>query len=226
MNNVIKRRLTLREWQKMYKDPRNLIVQASFMDGSDSWQPFSIGMSWQYVYHFHKQEKIQIGPHEKTALVAISTDTDRRRRPFPPNRDTIKTTLEYNGYTNVSLDPGVYYDSLPHYKFVVSPQGNGIDCHRHYEALLAGAIPIIDAHHLLLEKYRDLPVLWTEDYGEITESYLLRKYDEMLDKTYDFSSLFLNCHTPENRKNIIECGNYWTWRVAEQRPYYLMQGIS
>ena len=221
-----KHRYTLREWQKKYKDPRDLIVDASFEDGTDGWQPFSIGMSWQYVYHFQQREKIQIGSHKNTVLVAISTYTDRQRRPFPPNRDTMKTTLEYKGYTNVSLTPDTYYAALPEYKFVVSPQGNGIDCHRHYEALIAGAIPIVDAHIDLLEKYRGLPILWTEDYSEITEPYLLRKYDEMLDKIYDFSALFLSSHSPENRKRIIECGNYRTWRLAEQHPYYLMQGIS
>ena len=215
---------TLREWQQKFKEPCDLIVQASYMDGSDGWQPFSIGMSWQYVNHFQKKEEIQIGSHNKTALVAITMGTDRRRRPLPPNRDTIITSLKDNGYNNVVLEPDTYYTELPKYKFVISPQGNGIDCHRHYEALLAGSIPIIEVHPLLEEKYRDLPVLWTNNYHEISESYLLKKYDEMLDKTYDFSTLFLSSHNQENRKNIVECGNCWTWRLAE-RPYYLMLGI-
>ena len=33
---------------------------------------------------------------------------------------------------------------LSKYKFIISPEGNGIDCHRHYEAILCGCIPIIE----------------------------------------------------------------------------------
>lgn len=35
---------TLAEWQKKEKDVGDFIVQASVVDGSDSWQPFPIGM--------------------------------------------------------------------------------------------------------------------------------------------------------------------------------------
>ena len=42
--------LTLRDWQLKLKNKSDLIVQASPVDGSDSWQDiFSIGMSYQFV---------------------------------------------------------------------------------------------------------------------------------------------------------------------------------
>lgn len=39
-----------------------------------------------------------------------------------------------------------YFNSLSTYKFVISPEG--IDCHRHYEALLARCVPIIEHNSL------------------------------------------------------------------------------
>jgi len=32
-----------------------------------------------------------------------------------------------------------------------------------------------------MEKYEDLPVLWTEDYSELTSDYLEEKFDEFLE---------------------------------------------
>ncbi|CAF3730979.1 unnamed protein product, partial [Rotaria socialis] len=36
-----------------------------------------------------------------------------------------------------------YLDDLGNSRFVLSPPGNGLDCHRTWEALLMGAIPIV-----------------------------------------------------------------------------------
>jgi hypothetical protein len=90
-------------------------------------------------------------------------------------------TLQRSGIMNITLDHNDYFSILPSSKFVISPEGNGIDCHRHYEALLAGAIPVMEKNPLTEEKYKDLPVLWTTDYSEITREYLEQKYNEMID---------------------------------------------
>jgi len=102
---------------------------------------------------------------------------------------------------------------------VISPEGNGIDCHRHYEALIAGCIPIIEDNSQIREKYKGCPILYTHDYSEITETYLIQKYTEMLDQTYDFAPLFLSTYTPEEQEEIKKCGNYWT-QVTTNRDFY------
>jgi hypothetical protein len=53
------------------------------------------------------------------------------------------------------------------------------------------------------------PILYTTDYSEINEKYLLDKYNEMIDMEYDFSRLFLSFYDGENQSAIKECGNYW-----------------
>jgi len=210
---------TLREWQKTRKDINDLIVQASVTNGSDSWQPFSIGMQYSYMDNYYKGDQIQIGNHEKTVLCCFSTATDSRRRPTEKNRQSIMNNLINNNIHNQMSSPSDYFNMLPDYKFVISPEGNGIDCHRHYEALIAGCIPVIEYNSMIEEKYAGCPILYTHDYCEITENYLLQKYDEMIDQTYDFSKLFLSYYNNEVQQYIKHCGNYWTHLFTNKRFY-------
>lgn len=129
---------SLKEWQLTSKYFKDLIVQASPIDGSDSWQPFPIGMQYSYCYNFGKGDSIQIGQHDNTVLRAFDLNTDMRRRPCGVNSQFIVNNLNKNGIINSLIDHTQYFEILPSYKFVVSPEGNGLDCHRHYEALIAG----------------------------------------------------------------------------------------
>lgn len=203
---------TLRNWQITRKDPSNLIVQASVRDGSDGWTQFPIGMGYKY-------EDYQFGEHNNLVLCAVSPNTDKRRRPKHPNRESILKTLSSNSIPNTLLHPSQYFKSLPSYKFVISPEGNGIDCHRHYEALVAGCIPIVEYHLGIQGKYGDCPILYTHDYSEITPDYLQTKYEEMIHKQYDFSKLFLSSYPSQVQREIKQNGDFWMKRYTGN-PYY------
>lgn len=202
-------KLTLQNWQNKFKPLHNMIVQASIKDGSDSWQPFPIGMQYHYARIAHLNEHLQIGPHNFLVFCGFSDGTDNRRRQGDLTRNQYVKTLRQNNINNSPVHSDQYFQILPHVKFVISPEGNGIDCHRHYEALMAGCIPIIEHNPLIEEKYKGCPILYTTDYTEITEEYLNKKYEEMIDQEYDFSCLFLSYYTEEQQKDIKECGNYW-----------------
>lgn len=51
--------------------------------------------------------------------------------------------------------------------FVFSPKGTHHDCWRHYEALLMGAIPIVDEHFTLREVFAHLPVMFVSNWSTI-----------------------------------------------------------
>ena len=213
--------LTLREWQQTYKDPKNFIVQASKQDGSDGWLTFPIGMGWQFAANYTQEraKRWQQGSHQNTVLCAILAISDVRRRPSGINRRLIVSNLERAGIQNVKLSGAHYFNELPCYKFIISPEGNGIDCHRHYEALMAGCIPIIEDNPLVREKYRGCPILFTKDYSEINEFYLEQRYKEMIDKTYDFSRLFLSSYGIEDQIGIKHNGNYWVKKFCYKNWY-------
>jgi len=211
---------SLRQWQKTIIKEEQLIVQASTTDGLDGQTAPSIGMSFVYSNFPKLSAEFQIGDHENLVLCAVNTGTDQRRRGNQPiNRKQIVETLEQKSIQNVSLQGMEYFKSLPKYKFVISPEGNGIDCHRHYEALMAGCIPIVEDSSLIRCKYGDVPFLFTTDYSEITREYLAKKYEEMIDKMWDFRKLFLSYWSIEEQILIRYRGNFWCMRLANNNWY-------
>ena len=76
-----------------------------------------------------------------------------------------------------------YLDDLSRHKFVLSPPGLGPDCYRVWESVLAGSIPIVQHSHMDF-MYEGLPVLFINDWEDITEAFLKKKYKEMTLKVY------------------------------------------
>lgn len=64
--------------------------------------------------------------------------------------------------------PAKYRELLRQSQFVLSPPGNGADCHRTWESLYMGAVPIVLEKYWPF-KYMELPVLVIEDWEEIPE---------------------------------------------------------
>jgi len=80
---------------------------------------------------------------------------------------------------------GVSISSLPtiykrnrQYPLWASPRGNGIDCHRTWEALYLDIIPIV-WHSTLDSLYTNLPIIIINDWKEVNEKYLRDKLYEI-----------------------------------------------
>ena len=56
-------------------------------------------------------------------------------------------------------------------QFVLSPLGAGFDCHRTWEALLLGCIPIVKAAKIN-DLFEGLPVITVHDWNEINPNFL------------------------------------------------------
>jgi hypothetical protein len=213
-------KLTLKEWQTTLKSKEQLLYNCSeFTHQSDQWVPFPIGMGFTFINYQDNLEKVQFGNHENLVLCSINPTNDNNRRPIGINRSVILKTLSLQGISNTYMDSNLYFETLPKYKFVISPEGNGIDCHRHYEALLAGCIPIIEENEMIKEKYKGCPILYTKDYSEINNEYLENKYKIMIDTEYDFSCLLLSSYSEDTQKQIKENGNYWGNRLTGKKWY-------
>jgi hypothetical protein len=64
-----------------------------------------------------------------------------------------------------------YLQEMGNAKFVVSPPGNGLDCHRTWEAMLMGAIPIV-LRSRLGSLFSNESVLIVDDWNQLTVDYL------------------------------------------------------
>ena len=100
------------------------------------------------------------------------------------NSDFIKI-----GNINTTLDSRlIFLKEIKSSKFVLCPRGNGIDTHRLWETLYMGSIPIVkyeNTHHL----FKDLPILFINDWDEITEDFLNKSYDKMVNMEWNLNKL-------------------------------------
>lgn len=211
---------SLYEWQNTIKPEKELIVQASKIDWSDGITNTPIGMSFQYVKQKGNYIENQIGTHSELLLTSFREYTDEyRRKDCIVNRKSISKILYENNIHNIEINETDYYKILPKYKYVISPEGNGIDCHRHYEALMAGCIPIIEYNNLIIHKYGNVPILYTHDYSDANIEILNKIYEKMLHSRFDFSKLLLSYHDEEERKLIKLRGNVWCERLTNEKWY-------
>ena len=77
------------------------------------------------------------------------------------------------------------------YAFVLSPHGNGLDCHRTWEALCLGCIPIVKTSPLD-NMYDGLPVLVVNDWKDITIELLQNTVDNYKDRPFIYEKLSLS----------------------------------
>ncbi len=91
------------------------------------------------------------------------------------NPDRLKKieSLERNGFhvTPNTLDYRSYLHAMADHLFVASPQGNGIDCHRTWEALYLGSTPLVDKGEWL-EHFSELGIVEISDWNDVTLGFL------------------------------------------------------
>lgn len=82
------------------------------------------------------------------------------------------------------------YENQSKYAFVISPHGNGYDCHRTWEALILGCIPIVKKSNLD-DLYIDLPVLIVNNWSDITLELLEKTIKDYKNKIFNYDKLTL-----------------------------------
>jgi len=76
------------------------------------------------------------------------------------------------------------------FQFVLSPHGAGLDCHRTWEALLLGCIPIIKKAKMN-DLFEDLPFIEVEDWGQINQAFLDDAKKQLSQKTFNQEKLLM-----------------------------------
>ncbi len=79
---------------------------------------------------------------------------------------------------------------MTNYAFVLSPYGNGMDCHRHWEAIILGCIPIIKSREFNL-MFNDLPILNVENWSDINEDLLNDTIEKFKHQNFKMEKLTL-----------------------------------
>lgn len=85
--------------------------------------------------------------------------------------------------------PRQFFKNLLKSHFIISPRGNGLDCHRTWEALYFGSIPVVKSSYID-PLFEDLPVLIINDWSEINQNKLIDFLKKTKNKTYHYEKLF------------------------------------
>ena len=85
-----------------------------------------------------------------------------------------------------------FLNEIKNHKFVICPIGNAIDCHRNIETLYMRRVPVMKKNIFLEKIYKDLPILFVDNYKDINEE-LLKRYDYLYNDVLnlDFNKLDL-----------------------------------
>ena len=80
-----------------------------------------------------------------------------------------------------------YFDIASH-KFVISPRGNGVDCHRTWEALYLRTIPIVKKS-IHMNEFSELPILFVNDWSELSYNVLKAFYERVENKFFNLDKM-------------------------------------
>jgi hypothetical protein len=86
------------------------------------------------------------------------------------------------------------WNLMTKYSFVLSPAGVGLDCHRTWEALCLGCIPIVKMVNFT-KLFEDLPVLMVTDWSEVTDELLQKTLATFSERTFNYDKLTLGYWT-------------------------------
>ena len=86
----------------------------------------------------------------------------------------------------------VFLYNLSSSKFMICPVGNAIDCHRNWEVIYMRRVPVMTRDPYLEELYKDYPVLFVDDFSQVTKELLIEN-DDLFQRaqTMDLSGLTL-----------------------------------
>lgn len=152
--------------------------------------PIPIGIENRYNGHGDPEHlnnaRRRIPGIKKSYLAYLNINIDT----YPKERQKVYDLFRHKDYVKAP-SPKPYKDylyDLAGSKFVFSPRGNGLDCHRTWEALYMGAYPIVRTSSSD-EMYEDLPVLIIKKWADVDEEFLEKSYKQLSKKTYNAEKL-------------------------------------
>jgi hypothetical protein len=134
---------------------------------------------WGPITSCHDQEKMLIMIKEKSVPF-----WNRNIKCYGNFQFNIQSKLGYDrndAFNNINKDLIYYEEKLvsrlitwnkqKDFAFVICPHGGGLDCHRNWEALCLGCIPIVKTSKIN-NLYKNLPVLIIKDWSDIDSNLL------------------------------------------------------
>ncbi len=107
-------------------------------------------------------------------------------------------------YDAVFTSRDIAWNHQSFFLFVLSPRGGGYDCHRTWEALALGCIPIVKSSGLD-PLFADLPVLIVKDWSELTRDLLVQTIVLFGPRSFQRQKMFLSYWRDLFDQKSLEC---------------------
>jgi len=164
-------------------------------------------------YHTLTRGEHAWGPPAHPYQQELELSTIREKAPILPNRkvkcyanfqflmNTRYAAIDRVDAQNSIPSDLIYYEPSPvprhetwktmaQHAFVPSPHGNGLDCHRTWEALALGCIPIVRTSKLD-PLFEGLPVWIVKDWTDVTQAAMTQVHREFWGRTFAMERLTL-----------------------------------
>jgi hypothetical protein len=164
------------------------IYSVNYIGEQENVTQIPIGLENYYININGNFKNIVNNPEKKYQKILVNFNTYTNRKLRMP---LLKTCLDYPDKFDYHLkfDSKQYFSELSKYRFVLSPPGNGLDCHRTWEAIYSKTIPIV-FKSTVSSKFNNLPILVIEDIEEIiklTQQDLSNIYRNIITKSSDIA---------------------------------------
>ena len=140
--------------------------------------------NFHFITTVEDRKRMMVNAHPILSRLTSALAIDDRVRAM----DLISPNLI--DYEPTRVDRDTTWKNQSKYAFVISPHGNGLDCHRTWEALCLGCIPIVRTSPLDA-LYDELPVYIVQDWSDVTEENLRRILNEFSQRKFDLNRLTL-----------------------------------
>jgi hypothetical protein len=117
-----------------------------------------------------QQMKVSVSDTHKLLHVSISEDSHSERKGLGDRFENYSWAVVDEG----RVDYSTFLERMRSCKFVLCPRGNAIDCHRNWETIYMRRVPVMKRTPYLEHLFKDYPVLFVDDYSQITEELLTK----------------------------------------------------
>lgn len=169
--------LSGQEWEVPNLYPKNWLAQNSLVANVT---PLPLGVTDNDIMDFDTSNTT------KTRLIYKNFGIQSN----PPERSTCDRCVPVPNEYVAGSSRQQYYRALAESYFAVSPDGFGVDCHRHWEALYLNCIPIV-TRNTMTEYYSTLfPMIIVDSWSDFhISNYTVELYNELM---FSFNRDFLD----------------------------------
>jgi hypothetical protein len=146
-------------------------------------QPIPIGMANECWPHGDKDVILKVvnENNEKKNFVYCNFDINTNLKDRSYALSNLRK-LTFIDFETQKLSFEDYIRKLSSYKYVISPPGNSVDCHRVWESMYVKTIPIV-LKSIPMVNFKDSPILFIDDWSCLNEELLYNNYENILKRS-------------------------------------------